>query len=817
MWPLKVCHDLTWTLHGPGGDRWLPGPETMQEVEVTPGGLALTWTQGATRLRTELFACRTRRGLVLSFLLEAPTAAEIELSFGCDFRPMWPAGMGGQIGSRDAATEAFLLTEELGRFAVLLGGPGARIEGGAFHHALPVAPVRLRLPVAADGTPAVVVVAGAELDPGPLSEAARLGLDQAATGLARAAKVVEAARTEWRALVVDHAHEREEVRAHWHRHFARTARYSSSDAAHDEAFRWATVAVERAWVRVDGLGRGLVAGLAPSGGSERPGYGWFFDGDALIAARAMAMYGDFAGVREVLRFAASHQREDGKLMHELTLSARLCGWIENYPYAYYKGLNSSDFVVSLERYVRASGDLALARELWPTVQAALEWCATCTESSGRISVKRAGIAAVEAGPLSDSIESEVFLQGAYLGALRAAAWLAERIAQPAFVEAARTRLAQAEEGFEAFWSDAHGRYGFAMLESGGRCDDNSAYLGFPLSLGFGRPDRALATAQALNDPALTSDWGARMFATDSAIYDPAHYNTGAVFPFLTGYVAHALFAHALAPAAHQVLASQVALTGFGALGMIEEHLVGDRAEIPSRGVPHQIFSSYAIPEVTLRGVLGLDPDATAPRLDVRPCLPPDRERVALERFRVGDRVLDLTVQRTRGDGGTLWRIELVLRSGPPLTVGVAPLLPPLSSVTEGRIDGEPVDVAPLVRGSGAVQVRAPDCELTGRRCWEFAVVEGPDLCLPATLPPRGEESRHPRLVGMEVAGDELTWRIAGRAGTESKLFFHCDAGAGGRALRVEGAALDDAGALHVSFPAGPPSTFRTTEVRLRRD
>jgi len=44
-------------------------------------------------------------------------------------------------------------------------------------------------------------------------------------------------------------------------HQERLLALQTPDPALDSAFRWAQIAIERAWVRVDGLGRGLVAGL----------------------------------------------------------------------------------------------------------------------------------------------------------------------------------------------------------------------------------------------------------------------------------------------------------------------------------------------------------------------------------------------------------------------------------------------------------------------------------------------------------------------------------------------------------------------------
>src|SRR5262249_36845405 len=157
---------------------------------------------------------------------------------------------------------------------------------------------------------------------------------------------------------------------------------------------------------------------------------------------------------------------------------------------------------------------------------------------------------------ADKIESEVFLQGAWIAALGAASRLAQALGEdPARFKALEE---QARAGFEAFWSEERGHYGFARLKGGGRCDDLTAYLGYPLSRGLGERARAWASVQALNRPTVMSDWGARMFASDSAIYDPTHYNHGAVFPYLTNFATLAFFAHGHVLAAQQVLGSQIA-------------------------------------------------------------------------------------------------------------------------------------------------------------------------------------------------------------------------------------------------------------------
>jgi len=791
IWPLKVLSGLRFELHA--GGRPVDLPE--REVTVLPGELRLVWKGAGVQLRTEIFACRERPGLAFGFALDSSEPLELDVRFRCDFRPMWPAGMGGQLARIDPVTRAFALTEELGRFAVLIGATESLVVVEESDHALPAGPVAVRIPLPAGGSSAVLAISGAEVVPAPLSEGARRGAEEAATGFARAQQAIAATRELWFRLVSDFSVERETVRAHWRAHQEKLLALATPHPALDQSFQWAGIAIERAWTRVDGLGRGLVAGLAPSGHGERPGYGWFFDGDALAASRALSAAGDFESVRDVLRFAALHQRADGKLMHELTLSAKLCRWLEDYPYAYYKGMNSADFVAALDLYLRFSGDLELARELWPNAKRALEWCARSLDAEGRLANSRAGIAAVEAGPLSEKIECEVFLQGAWIAALGAAQRLAQAVGEdPAPFRAQEERV---RAGFEAFWSEERGHYGFALLKGGERCDELSAYLGYPLSRGLGERARAWASVQALNRPSVMSDWGARMFATDAPFYDPRHYNHGAVFPYLTNFATLAFFAHGHGAAAHQVLFSQVALTHLGGLGFVEEHLEGERAAIPRRGVPHQVFSSAALMESTVLGLFGVDPSAREGRVTFRPTLPAEWDEARLTGLRVGATRLDVRLYRRRESGATVIGIELEHGEGPALELGFAPVLPPLTRLLDGP---------GWLRPSGAVVPRKLERVDGSTLAFEARVLEGPSLRL-ASDPVRGEPSRAVRLIGQEVSPAGLRWTFAGPAGARELVPFACDF-----AVEIQGAALG-AGGLELAFPAG--AGWTTCEVGIR--
>jgi hypothetical protein len=587
MWPLRLGRGIEFCADG------VPLAPSVREVQVRPDRVELAFESAGRRWRARWFAAREERVAFLEVELLEGGPATIELAFPPDFTPQWPAGLGGRSAARDPETGALVLTEELGRFAALVGAPGMLALELDADHSLGAGPVAIRVPLQT-GRKALFTIAGAELDPGPLSQAARLGEEDAACGFARAEKVVRAARELWQRASSSSTTFERANEAHWRHFLARTTNLRSSDAALERAFLWAKIAIERAWVEIDGLGRGLVAGLREGGATERPGFGWFFDGDALTAARAMCAYGDFEGAKSVLRFAAQHQRADGKMMHELVLSARLCDWLGDYPYAYYKAGNTPAFLAVLEHVVRCSGDQDLARELLPAAERALDYCERCLDERGLISNRKAGIAAVEAGVLVGKIEAEIFLAGIWISGLRGIEALARGQARPELAARAEKLLANAQRGFESFWSEGQQRYGFAHLVDGTLCDDLTAYTAHPLSRGIGDPERARKTVAQLNGPELATGWGPRMFSSKSSVYDPANYNTGSVFPYLANFNILALFEHGQDLAARQQLQELVALNDFSGLGFIPEHLLGDLCLEPARGIPHQIFSSAAL-------------------------------------------------------------------------------------------------------------------------------------------------------------------------------------------------------------------------------
>ena len=369
-----------------------------------------------------------------------------------------------------------------------------------------------------------------------------------------------------------------ESAAHYRRLREEMTSIDSPDDRLDLAFEWGKVALDKGFVCNPHLGCGLIAGLGPSGTSERPGFGWFFGGDAFINSWAMTAYGDFDTVKQSLEFLRARQRADGKMMHELSQGAGYIKWFEEFPYGYYHADTTPLYIVAVRDYVRASGDAAMAKDFWPSMKKAYDYCASTDEDGdGLMDNTKAGLAAVETGTLRRrDVLTDVFLGAAWTEAAEAAAELADLVGDP-FAATARTAAAKARASLNARFLDDQGRrIYFAYMKDGKGQAEPTVWPGFGLWRGVFDATRP-AVAGALDDLAgagVGADWGARMLSIDSALYGPLSYNNGASWPFLTGFAALALYANGRPDAAWTYLDGTADLTFLESRGYMAGAVLG---------------------------------------------------------------------------------------------------------------------------------------------------------------------------------------------------------------------------------------------------
>ncbi len=212
----------------------------------------------------------------------------------------------------------------------------------------------------------------------------------------------------------------------------------SPDTLLNKAVEYAKVNLDESMVCNPDLGCGLVAGYGLSGAaSDRPGFGWFFGGDASINSFAMTGAGQAALVRDgALQFFSKYQRADGKITHEISQGAGHVDWF-SYPYPYYHGDTTPFWILAFGEYWRQTGDTALVRALWPNLKRAWAWSRkTDTDGDGLMENPAAGAGALEVGDLQIGILSDVYLSGVWVASLERFARMARAMGEPALSDSA---------------------------------------------------------------------------------------------------------------------------------------------------------------------------------------------------------------------------------------------------------------------------------------------------------------------------------------------------------------------------------------------
>ncbi len=647
--PVKVLRDFRLAVYFDGALEPVDLAEMAERVAVSPGRATIIHSHAAFTIRQTWVAALAEPVLLVLLEIDTNRPLRLRASFIPEMKPMWPASFGGQSSAWDDSEKGFVLSEGLRRFTMVVGSPRFSAHSEQIGHQLPGRRILAEMdltPEMCRGRIIPIVIAGS--------------------------------RAAYRAALGDVDRVVRESDEYYQGFDACTLHVDTPDRVLNDAIRWGKFAVEKGWACNEGVGCGLVAGYGPSGESERPGFAWYFGGDALMNSWSIVDYGDFERARGVLEFLREHQRADGKMEHELTQSAALLDW-NRYPYGYYHADTTPLYLYSMWRYVSRSGDVEFLKASWPSLEKAWAYCLSVLDDDGLLSNRKAGAGAVETGALSGRVANDIYLQGVWLAALEAYARLAQAAGKSAGDAAAR--LERAREEVNRWFVDARNTFAFARLTDGTMYEAQSAWQGMALALGGLDGAKAARAAAHLDRPELTTDWGTRLFATDSPYYDSLSYNDGSVWPFVTAFATMAEYAHHQAWAALRHLHGTAAMLGLTGAGFIPEYMSGERAQALPHAVPHQLFSSSAVLYTTVSGMLGLDGNALERRLAMKPHVP-QGWTVRFDGYRVGKSVVSGSIARARGEAKVALRIE-----GEALEVVAAPGFAAGAKVVSAEVNG----------------------------------------------------------------------------------------------------------------------------------
>jgi hypothetical protein len=666
-YPLKLFRNFELSFFVANSTEPIRGRDIVRFVSVLPEGTVLTFSAQSFTIRALVLTPVSEPGALLLLDIDSTEPLTIAASFLPVLQPMWPAGLGGQYAYWDDGLKAYLISEPTRKNHGYLGSPAAEGISYTPAHMLSDVPnqftIRIADPAAVRGKFVPIAMAGGK---GP-RDSVRAVYERLTKN---AAQLYLGNVEHYRAL--------------------RQSTLSATTPVPELnlAFEWAKVAYDNLVVDNPDLGLGMVAGLGASGTSGRPGFGWFFGGDTYINAFSLNSYCAYETVRDAIRFTQKYQRDDGKMPHEISQAAAYIPWFTDYPYAYIHGDTSPFYLTAVYDYYRQTGDGSFVKASWASLRRAYEWSlATDADGDGLMDNKKAGLGAMEYGPLTN-IQSDIYASAVWVRAAYVMQFLAEAAGESDYSARAKLQYEKSLKSFrQKFWDGARGQYSYAFDEKGNHVDIVSPWPSVALSWGLGEPDKSVKTLEKLNGSELTTDWGIRSISAKSPYYEPLNYNYGAVWPFLNSWVAAAQYRHRLSLQAYGTLMASVRHSFDNALGKVTEVFSGSQNVWPQEAVSHQGFSSAGIVLPFVRGLLGLEGNAQTKVVTFAPQVPADWDSISVSGYRVGQAEFAFRYQRT----GSTISVACAATNAADYKVSVELALPKDVGALHATIDGKAVD------------------------------------------------------------------------------------------------------------------------------
>ncbi len=358
--------------------------------------------------------------------------------------------------------------------------------------------------------------------------------------------------------------------------------------------------------------------------------------------------------------------EPGKILHEMRGGEMAS--LREVPFArYYGSVDATPlFVLLAGLYVERTGDEQTLVELWPAVEAALQWIdgPGDPDRDGFVEYQRAselGLAnqgwkdSYDAifhadGRLAEGYIALAEVQGYVFAAKHMAAKCARRIGKHEMAQRLESQAQVLAKRFEeAFWCEELGTYALALDGKKQPCRVRTSNAGQLLFSRMIREDRARKVAADLMRPHFFTGWGIRTVALGEARYNPMSYHNGSIWPHDNALIALGFAAYGLKHSVAHLFNGLFDAATYMDLRRLPELFCGFRRE-RSRGptlypvaCAPQAWAS-ATPFTLLEAALGLEFDVARGEVRLRnPCLPAFLKEVVLRDLQLGSSSVDLRV------------------------------------------------------------------------------------------------------------------------------------------------------------------------------
>jgi glycogen debranching enzyme len=383
------------------------------------------------------------------------------------------------------------------------------------------------------------------------------------------------------------------------------------------------------------------------------------------------------------RIDETREEQPGKIVHEIRAGEMAA--TGEVPFGrYYGSIDSTPlFLWLLGRYVATTGNLALAEELWPNAERALEWIERWgdRDSDGYVEYIRKtprGLAnqgwkdsfdaiSHASGELASAPIALAEVQGYVYAAYVTIADVAARLGRSGVASRLVERAASLRKAFSRdFWLEPERTVALALDGEKRPCRVMASNAAHCLAAGLLDADQADSLSQRLLGDDMFSGWGVRTLGADERRYNPMSYHNGSVWPHDNAIAAMGLAQYGNRAGALRILEGLFDAAVHLETASLPELFCGFPREPRLGPVPYPVACypqawSAASVFMILQAVLGLQVMGFERRVLIdSPTIPPWLEWLRIDGLKVGDGSISLILKRT-ADGAAM--TEVVERSG----------------------------------------------------------------------------------------------------------------------------------------------------------
>ncbi|MFN3284148.1 MAG: amylo-alpha-1,6-glucosidase, partial [Pseudothermotoga sp.] len=481
-WPLKLLSNYKASV-------WLSKTLEMVDLETFVGGIVTEPASTTVRYGHPLFSIDETifspidfPGCFLLYTIVSSVDLEIIFHFKPELNLMWPGAIGGQYCYWSDEIKGFVISEPTDSFSSLIRTAEAEKFSKEGDHAFAENFYSFKVPVKAGKKEFVVSIIGGVMGKKACQEL--LGVEE---------KIQE---------------EIEVAKDYYRTYLEQTTKLKTPDQELNEFFTWGKLSLVKGITKNPKLGEALVAGIGPSGKSTRPGFAWFFAGDASINSLAMCDYGDKETVKKSLEFYASYQSSEGRIPHEISQSHGLIDWFSNYKgFAFLHADTTAWFLLACAHYVIRTNDTDFFMLMKEKILKSLDFYDTMCDETGLIVNLKAGLGALEISEFRRP-KYDLYTNTIYLAALEKLKSVFANVGEGEICERLDERIRKVKQSIEKiFWSEEKKAYYMSVNTDGKLFDYLTPWPSFGISLSVLDEDRSKAFVKILCNSTTMTRWG----------------------------------------------------------------------------------------------------------------------------------------------------------------------------------------------------------------------------------------------------------------------------------------------------------------------